>query len=242
MIILLFLISLEPLDTIYLDRECNSIEIHNNKIYCAPFTGKSIFVLTDSKKLKPITFTDNPNYRIFDFFVTPFAIYFNNGKSIDKFYLASGTMENIFNSQDISSFIITPSEEVILYERQKRELVFLDFTNSIRFKKPDMKVRNLHFANGLLYILTRKALFVSDEHGNTVEKKTIPEKVDRIFVDSTDVLLFPMDKKFVYLLDNICEKIEISHGVRDISGNNEFIVMLDESGSILYIYGSTLIE
>jgi len=199
-------------------------------------------MLSESKELKPITFTDNPNYRIYDFSITPFAIYLNNGSSIDKYYLASGITEVILRSSNISSFIITPSDELIYSEQQKRELIFLDFTNNIKFEKNEIKANHLCFANDQLYILTKKALLISDEYANILESKEITKKVNKIFADSTHVIIFSSGERLAYLLEDDWKAIELPHGIRDMSGNNRFIVMLDENGSTLYIYSSSLIE
>lgn len=242
MTILLFLLCLEPIDVIQLDEEFNNIEIYNNNIYLAPFTGKSIFVLDESKSIKPITFTDDVNYRIYSFYITPFGIYFNNGMSIEKFYFASGIKESIYSSKDISSFIITSSEEVIFSDRQKRELTFLDFTNSVKFKKDDLNIKDLYFFDGVIYMLTKNSILICDEHGNIFEEKKIPEKFNRIFADSTNVMLFSFDKEYLYKLNNDWKKIEFSHGVRDVSGNNEFFVILGGNGTTLYIYDSSRIK
>lgn len=237
--ILLFLIFLEPIDSVFLNRELNSIEIYNHLIYCAPFTGKSIFMLDESRNLKPITFTDDPSYRIYGFAFTPFALYINNGRSIEKFYLASGVKEGIYISSDISSFIITLSEEIIFSNRQENMLIFLDFTNRVKLTIDDLNIKDLYLADDVIYILTKNSVLLCDKHGNIFEKKKIPEKLSKIFVDTAHVVLFSSDKKYFYLLNTDWEKIELSHGIRDIAGNDKFIVMLNENGTNLYIYDSS---
>jgi hypothetical protein len=239
MTILLFLVSLEPIDTIPLKKEFNRIEIYRSAIYCAPFIGKSIFVLDESQNLKPITFTDDVNYRIYDFFITPFAIYLNNGRSIDKFYLASGVKENSYSSTDINTFVITPSEEIIFSDRQKHELIFLDFTNNIKFKKVDLKIDDLYSIENTIYILTKNNVLICDEYGNVIEEKEIPEKLNRIVVDSTSVIIFSPYEKYLYKLNENWEKIEFSHDILDITANDEIIVILSENGTALYIYSKS---
>ena len=83
-------------------------------------------MLDEQGTMQPITFTDNVNYRIQNIAVTPFSCYLNNGRSIEKYYFNSGIKETVFKASDITSFIITQTEEVILSERQKREVIFLD--------------------------------------------------------------------------------------------------------------------
>ncbi len=237
--ILLFLVLLEPVNVIDLNKKFYSIEIYKNTVYCAPFIGKSIFMLDDSQNLKPITFTDDVNYRIYDFFITPFAIFLNNGRSIEKFYLASGVKENIFSSTDISSFSVTSSEEVIFSERQKHELIFLDFTNNVKFKKVDLNINDLYSIEGIIYILTKNSLLICDEHGNLIDEKEIPKKFNRIVVDSTSVILFSPYEKYLYKLNEDWDKIELPHDILDITVNDEIIVILSEDGTTLYIYSKS---
>jgi hypothetical protein len=237
--VLLFLVVLEPKDSIFLNREFQSIEIYDRHIYCAPFTGKSIFRLDDSYNLIPQTFTDDQSYPIYDFHITPFAFYINNGKAIDKFYIASAKKETVFSSDDISSFVVTPSEEVIFFERQKRMLVFLDFTNQVRLTIDDVNVKDFCLADNIIYMLTRNNLLFCDEYGNIYSQKTIPYRADRIYADSTLILLFSPDERFVITVNSDWEKIELLHGVRDITGNEEFIVMLSDNGTTLYFYNKS---
>ncbi|GAH95950.1 unnamed protein product, partial [marine sediment metagenome] len=115
--------------------------------------------------------------------------------------------ENIFSSVDISSFSVTSSEEVIFSERQKHELIFLDFTNNVKFKKVDLNINDLYSIEGIIYILTKNSLLICDEHGNLIDEKEIPEKFDRIVVDSTSVILFSPYEKYLYKLNEDWDKI-----------------------------------
>ncbi len=232
----IFLVFFEPGDSIFLGRELNRIEIYNNNIYCAPFIGKSIFILDESKKLTPTTFTDDENYRIYDFRITPFAIYLNNGNAIEKFYFASGKKERIYSSSYISSFVITSSEEVILSDRQRRKLIFLDFINRVKFIIDDLIIKDLYLTDDVIYILTQNSILFCDEYGNLFEEKKIPEKFGRFFVHNKKVIIFSSEKKYLYILNTDWQKIELTHGLRDIVANNDFFVMLDENGTTLYFY------
>jgi len=239
MSVLSFLVVLVPIDSVLLNRELHSVEIYGRHIYCAPFIGNSIFTLDESYNLIPQTFTDDQSYRIYDFHTTPFAFYINNGRSIEKFYIASGTKETIYSSSDISTFIVTPSEEVIFYERQKRMLVFLDFINQIKLTLDDVNIKDFCFVNNVLYILTKNGILFCDEHGNVFKEEKIPDRFSKIYADSTLVLLFSPDKKYIYAFNPSWKKIELSHGVRDITGNDEFIVILSENGTTLYFYNKS---
>lgn len=239
MIPLLFLISLEPIETIDLDKECNRIVMYDATVYCAPHTGMSIFELTKTKKFRAISFTDNLNYRIYDFAITPFAIYLNNGRSIDTFYFSSGTKETIYSARDISAFTLTSSLEVVCADNEAREIVFLDFTNRVKYKEPDVTIKDLQFAHGTISALTKKNIILFDEHGNTLEKIKIPERLNNIFVNSTNTFLFSPTKNYVYILKDGWKKIDFVHSITDISGNNQVIVILDGSNSRLFFYNKS---
>jgi hypothetical protein len=239
---LLFIVALTPIDSVLLTKEFYSIEMYNGALYCAPFTGKSIFVLDDAHNLKPLTFTDDPSYRIYEFHATPFALYINNGKSIQKFYTAAGATETVYTSSDISSFIITPSEEIIISERQKRILKYLDFTHQTKFTIEDLGIQDLSFADQKIYVLTKKGVLSYDEHGNILRDEKNPNRLNKIYADSTLILLFSPDKKYVYALDTLWEKIELKHGIRDITGSDEFLVILGDDGNTLYFYNKSQFE
>jgi hypothetical protein len=243
-IIVLFLsvVLVEPVDIIYLDREFNRIELYDGTLYLAPFIGTSIFKFTELKNLSAISFTDDVNYRIHNFHITPFAIYLNNGKSIEKFYRTQGVKEMIYSSQDITTFIVTPSEEVICTDRMKRELIFLDFTNTIKFKETDIQIKDLQIFDNDIYALTHNSIVLFDEYGNAIDKKQIPEKCDRILVDSVALFLFSSNKKYCYTINGDVQKIEYSHSIRDMCIHDGHLVILDGNGSRLYFYNKSHID
>lgn len=243
-IIVLFLsvVLVEPVDVISLEKEFNRIEVYDGTLYLAPFIGKSIFKFTELKNLTAISFTDDVNYRIHNFHITPFAIYLNNGKSIEKFYRAHGVKETIYSSQDIPAFIVTPSEEVIFTDRMKRELIFLDFTNNIKFKEFDIQIKDLHIIDNVIYALTNNSIVLFDEYGNAIDRRQIPEKCDRILVDSASLFLFSPNKEYCYQLNGDVQKIEYSHSVRDICVHEGLLVILDGSGTRLYFYNKPHID
>jgi len=243
-IILLFLAAVlaEPVDVISLEKEFNRIEVYGGTLYLAPFIGKSIFKFTELKNLTAISFTDDVNYRIYNFLITPFAIYLNNGKSIEKFYRAHGVKEIIYRSQDITTFVVTPSEEVIFTDRMKRELIFLDFTNNIKFKEFDMQIKDLQIIDNTIYALTNNSIILFDEYGNVNTTRQIPEKCDRILVDSAAIFLFSSNKEYCYELNSDVKKIEYPHNIRDMCMHDGFIVILDGSGTRLYFYNRSHID
>ena len=226
----------EPKEVISLNKEFDRIEFYDNQIYLAPFISTSIFKLTQSRDLEPISFTDEANYSIYGFHITPFAIYLNNNKAIEKFYFSSGIKENIYSSRGISSFIVTSSDEVILANQSNDELSFLDFTNQLKFKKTDLHIKDLQTSKNFIYALTNNRIIRYDEYGNVIEEKKIPEKLDRILVDGATIFLFSHNKKYFYKFNNQWQKIEFTYGISDICQNDESIIILDGNGTNLYIF------
>lgn len=233
---LLLIISIEPFASIRFDKTYKTMETYGNKIYLAQFIGKSIYAVDDSKKIGTITFTDDPNYRIEDFSVTPFAIYLNNGTTLEKYYIALGIKEEIFRADDISSFTITSSEEVILSDRHEHELTFLDFTHNVRLAISDINAKDLYYTGDVLYVLTMNELHLYDEHGNFIEKMAIPEKCTNIAVKDSIIITYSASEKYLYSRNEVWTKIKLSHGIRDIALTNDALVILDEHGHTLFFY------
>ena len=94
--------------------------------------------------------------------------------------------------------------------------------------------------DNVVYILTNNNIILCDEYGNILEEKKIPEKFSSIYIDGTAIFLFSKSKKYFYKLNSHWEKIEFPHGVSDICGNDRLILILDGSGSNLYIHNYLL--
>ena len=103
-------------------------------------------------------------------------------------------------------------------------------------------IKDLQIADNVIYALTNNSIILYDEHGNLLEEKNIPETFNRIFVHGTTIFSFARDKKYFYKLNSSWRKIEFAQGISDISGNNIFIVILDGSGTNLYIYNASQIK
>jgi hypothetical protein len=131
---------------------------------------------------------------------------------------------------------VTPSEEVIFADRQKQKLFFLDFTHNIKIEKADLSIKDMHFANNRVYVLTKRKIIIYDEYGNAIESRNIPERSDRIYVDSTHIYLFSFNKDYFHELNEEWKKVDFAHGIRDICTNHEIIVILNKNGSTLYFY------
>jgi len=239
MCVFFFLFFIIPQETIHTVQKFNTVVCYDNRIFLAPFTGTSIFEFTKAREFKPITFTDDVNFRIYDFHITPFALYLNNGTAINKFYFASGIIEEVYSSKDISAFIITPFDELIFADRTTHELTFLDFADQVKFKKTDIIIKDLQEYNNVIYALSSNNMILFDEHGNVLEEKKIPENCNRLFVDSNNIYLYSNDKKYLYRLADDWEKIDLPHSISDICANNKLTVMLDGLDNNLYIYNKS---
>jgi len=239
MMLFLFSTVLKPMDSLSLAKEFTLIRNYDGRLYFAPFIGKSIFLLDENERLQPITFTDDINYRIYDFHITPFALYLSNGVSIEKFYLKSGIKEKLYSQDNISAFVITPSEELIIAEEEKNELIFLDFMNKIKFKKFDLKIKDIKLFNKTIYILTNKELLFCDEYGNIFDRRKLTGRFEKLFVTGNKIILFSAGEKEIYILNGEGRKNELPHTITDIAEYNEFIVILDGYGSTLYFYKPT---
>ncbi len=227
---------LHPADSITLDRNFNSLTCYNDQLFLAPRVGRSIYNLTASNDLIAIPITDDVNYRIYDFEVTPFAIFINQGMAIEKYYTSYGNREPIYFSRDISSFTITASDEIILADRQNLEIVFLDFTYEEKFQIDNLKVLDLQWYADTVYALTKNSIHKYDEYGNLLEKKAIPEHLDKIHVCYGKLLLYSKSSNHVYRLDTEWEKKTLPFNVSDMCTKDETLLILNGTGTTLYLY------
>lgn len=221
--------------TLQLPRVFSRVECFNNKLFLAPRIGKSIFELVMRDSLRPIPFTDEVNYRIYDFRMTPFTIYISRGTALEKFYIASGKRETIHTSPDIVSFTLTPTDEIVLADRQLRELIFLDFTYQVKFKIENISILDVQWHDTLIYALTKNHILVYDEYGNLSERRPIPEPGNRIIVDHDQIMLFTEQDNHVHQLNGEWRSIEMPFAVSDICVKNDTFVILDGNGNNLYI-------
>lgn len=227
---------LQPTDSIFLDKNFNSLVCYNQQLFVAQRIGQSIFSITTSNELNAIPVTDDVNYRIYGFEITPFAIFINRGIAIEKYYISYGQKEIVYTSRDISAFTITPSDEIILADRQTHEIIFLDFAYEEKFNIDNIKVEDLKWHDGMVYALTKNNLCIYDEYGNLLEKNSIPERLDRIHVYNGRVLLYSKSHNHVYRLDTEWEKKMLPFGVSDMCTENNQLIVLDGTGAILYLF------
>lgn len=237
-IILLFLLSSQPTEAeaLALGRRFNRVECYNNKLYLSPRIGKSIaqFVTGDSFDL--ISVTDEINYRIYDFQITPFAIYINRGTALEKFFITSGKKETIYASRDISSFSLTPGDEIVLCDRQTHELIFLDFTYEVKFKIDNISIEDVQWHDTLIYALAANRIHIYDEHGNLIENRTIPEPSNRIVVGDRDILVFAEQNNYLYRAGVEWRRIEFPFAISDICIKNNVFIILDGNRNYIHSY------
>lgn len=226
----------EPCDSIRLVNRLCRIEHLEGTLYGAPCIGTSIFRFSGPDMTNPISFTDDVNYRIRGFKPTPFALYLNRGTSIEKYYPAAGVRETVCTAGDIVSFDLTDAEEVILADRRKQELIFLDFAFQRKYVVANIAVEDLRWRNDLLYVLVRNRIHIYDEHGNLVETRAIPERCNRITATADELLIFSEKARHIFRSDTAWSRIELPFTVLDISGKDDGLVILDGSGATLYIY------
>jgi len=238
-IFFLFLLNLNPARTIQLDKEFSLVNCYNNQIYLAPRAGKAIYQLTSNNDLVAIPFTDEANYRIYDFFVTPFVIYINNGRKIEKFYLSSGIKETNFDAEDIPAFTMNWCEEVILADGKGHSLLFLDPDNQVKLARINLSIKDLQFSKGIIYALTRNSIILLDEYGNILSKREIPERLAKIYVAGKEIYLYSPKKNYFYLYRKTWQKIEYPLQIVDICTSSKELFILSGNGTILYIYNKS---
>jgi hypothetical protein len=230
---LLFAAAPQPRDSIALGQRFECLECYRDVIYLSPLIGTSIFQLSGHDSMVPISFTDDLNYRVMDFRITPFSIYINRGNALEKYYLSSGTKETVFASTDISSFDLTPAEEIVLADRQRNEIVFLDFTYRVKFKLENILVRDLRWYDTLLYVLTKNSIFVYDEYGNLTDRKYVPEICTKIDLIDHKIIIFTEKANYLYLNDTTWVRKEFPFAILDVCERKGSLVILDGFGTTL---------
>ena len=238
MVLLCILLSAnaEPVDSIIFKRSFDRITCFRNELYAAPLIGKSIFKLDVNDSLQAITFTNEVNYQIRDFRMTPFAIYINRGSSLDKYYISAGIKETVFMSGDISSFDLSPDEEIVFADRKRYELIFLDFAYRLKFKIENILAEDLRWHNDLLYVLTKNAVHTYDEHGNLTARMPTPEFCNKILVVNDRIMIYTERSKHFYLADTLWQKKELPYTILDVCENRESIIVLDGNGTTVRIF------
>jgi len=219
-----------------LDVPCNTISLQDGYIYCAPFSGASLYKRIHYDSLVPITFTDDRNVRIIEFCVTPFTVYLYNGLTIDKYYLASGETVPVYGSRDIATFVVTPWEELIIADRKNREIIFLDFTYAVKYRVFDIPVKDMFMFDDELYILTGQAVLICDELCQERQTIRIPGPCDRIIGIDGKPAVFLTNTNSLSILSTAWQGYVFSHTIQDIVCSDTTVYILGDDGSTLYSY------
>ncbi len=231
---LLFTLCISLIDTLVLEGRYERMECSGDVIYLAPAIGTSISMWHDGAH-EAISLTDEPNYRIRSFRVTPFALYINRGTAIEKYYLASGIREIIHTGRDITAFDVTQTEDIILADRYERRLLFLDPDLRTRQTVEDIVVKDLRWHNGHLHALVRNGIETYDEHGNRMDRIALPERCDRIAPCGDKLLAFREKTTYAFEVDPERHKREYPFTIQDFCMKDDSAVVLDGAGSTLYI-------
>jgi hypothetical protein len=215
---------------------CNTLSSQDGFIYCAPFSGTSLYKRIHHDSLVPITFTDDQNVRIIAFHVTPFTMYLYNGLTIDKYYLASGETVPVYASRDIAAFVVTPWEELIIADRKRRELIFLDFAYAEKYREFDIPVKDMFMSGDELYVLTGQAVVVCDELYQDRQTIKSPGPCDRITDIDGNPAVFLTGTDSLSIFRTAWQMYALSHSIQDIICSDTTVYILGDDGSTLYSY------
>lgn len=219
-----------------IDMQCSTIAFGDGQVYCAPFSGSSFYRLLRDDSLLPVTFSDDQNYRIIDFQVMPFTVYLYNGVTIDRFYPASGDKIPVYASRDISAFVVTPWEELIIADRRQRELIFLDFNFEVKFRVHDLNVRDICMSGQTLAILTGQSVLVCDEICSERQTIPLPGPCDRIISIDGEPAVYLTNTNSIFLFHGTWREDTLPHTIQDIACSDSSVYILGDDGFTLYYY------
>ncbi len=228
-----FILLFEPKSIIELPVRSICFELYDEKLYLAQANGRAITKIDTSNIISqfPISTINN---RIYGFKVTPFSIYLNMVGGIFKLYLNSGYLEKIYDG-NVSSFVITKTEDIVLADRLKNELIFLDSQYDSRIVRKNLSVIDMDYFEQRIYLLTRNGIFVLDEHGNIMERIKIFERCDRIVVKEK-IYLFKIGGDTILEKDGDWERLKLSHPLLDLKITERNFLALTQYGDSIYIY------
>lgn len=232
--ILLIICLLEPKHTIELPGYYTNFQFYEGTIYLVPFNGKSITKIDSNGNIANFPVTNEENYRIYEFRITPFYFYLNTPAGIIKMHRTEGMAKGIYDG-NITTFIITHSEEIVLADRLRNEIIFLDTGNKIRLKKKNIKVIDMDYYNERLYLLTPNSIFVFDEYGNRLESIQTPESMKGISA-AEEICLFSSSSNIIYIWNGEWKRIELKYPVSYIQLNEVYLITLNQYGDCIYIY------
>ncbi|MEO0095540.1 MAG: hypothetical protein ABIL46_06485 [candidate division WOR-3 bacterium] len=235
---LLFVIFfLEPYSILALPVRCTKLEFYEGGIYLIQENNRAILRVDSSNSMQNIPVEGGINNRIYGVKLAPFSIFLNMTGGIFRLSINSGLIENIYKG-DVVSFVLTDAEEIILVDRLKKGVLFLDSRYKTRLIKKNFNVIDMDYFSNRIYLLTRKEIFVLDEYGNIMEKIEIPEKKEKIVVKEKIYLFSPSQKK-VFVKGRDWKSIECSHSIIALKATEKNIMTLSQYGDTVYIYNKS---
>jgi hypothetical protein len=239
LIFLLYAVSISPRDSLLLPRACATARVYGNEIFCAPFTGTTVYRMSSNGTLNAITFTDVPT-RIVDFDITPFALFINDGMQITRYFLSTMDRTVVTRASDISTFAITRSEEIVYSNKRTRTVHFLDYTGQEKNRLEDLYVRDLAIVDSLIYVLTNTGVTIYDEFGTMRAKYPHKGSFNGMHVQGGRTYLFTQGRQQLLMsTDGQIVSYGLPYKLQDISGSDSLIYVLDERGTVLHRYHST---
>ncbi|MGB9721977.1 MAG: hypothetical protein ACPL28_10930 [bacterium] len=232
LILVIFLI--EPVSILELPSKCTRLETYEEMVYFIQENNRAIIRIDTAKNILSIPVEGNVNNHIYGFALTPFSVYLNIAGTLFKLFLNSGLFEKIYTG-DVVSFTLTDAEEIVLADRFKKEVLFLDPQYKIRLIKSNYNVVDVYYFDKRIYLLTRKEIIILDEYGNVIEKIKIPEKKERIVVKEK-IYLFTPAQNTILKKEGDWEKMELNHPIIDLSITEKNVLALNQYGDTLYIY------
>ena len=234
--ILLLLVAFNPVRILPLGQKFDRIELYDHRVYLTQRFAKSIAFYPDSGSPENIPFTDEENFRIASFQVTPFVFYLNTGTALVRFFPVSGARDTIYLSSDISSFVVIRGGDNAIGDRRLSALVYLDYRGQNQFLIREVAVKDLCCRRDTLYALAGKKLLVYDKFGNTIRAIDVPENLDRLFVADSMIFLFTAGQSCFYVFDGQWSKIELLFELNDLAADDLNVVILGDHGSNLYYF------
>jgi len=252
MAVLLFVFCVDPVFVVTMPAEYGMLAVQDSLVYVAPFFGAGIYRFQpvpgqlQADDMEPFNFTRQENYRILQFEVTPFFIFINNGKTIEKYFFSTGTTETVCQGVQISSFTLTGFWDVCYADYGQAELVFLNANGRVVNRISDITVIDVKSDENVIYALTRKKIVRCDEYGNSTGEITLPESLERLYAADGWLYLFSQAKDYVYTYhdgaldrdttEELWRKIQLDRPIRDLAVIDSTLVMLDNAGTHLLFY------
>ncbi|MCX7995572.1 MAG: hypothetical protein N3A65_07370 [candidate division WOR-3 bacterium] len=228
---------IEPASFFELPAKCNYFDIYDGTLFFLHENRWTIIKIDTNKIVSEIPVGDGKENTVYSFKLTPFAIYLRMRDCLCRQFLNNGVQEKIYEG-DIVSFIITEAGEVVLADRKRKGIIFLDAQFKVRLMIVNPYVVDMDYFDHKIYLLTRKEVVVLDEHGNMIETFRIPGKNERI-VAGERIFLFTPGKKRILLKDREWKIFELSHPVIALRLSKEGVLTLNQYGDTLYTYNNS---